>query len=83
MSTTPNDGGPAFPFGQMSETTGQPINGYYNPGLSLRDYFAAVALQGLLANPKVVYSARGFASNSYLLADAMLAERAKRMEATS
>jgi hypothetical protein len=41
-------GGPAFPFGQMSETTGQPINGYHNDGMTRRDYFAAKALIGYL-----------------------------------
>jgi hypothetical protein len=44
---------------------------------SAGDEFAKAALQGLLANPKVTLSNRGFAINSYLLADAMLAERAK------
>lgn len=32
-----DDGGPAFPFGQISENTGQPINGFFNPGMTLRD----------------------------------------------
>ena len=49
MSKT-NDGGPAFPFGQVSEVSGQPINGYHNDGMSLRDYFAAKAMQVLLDN---------------------------------
>ena len=34
------DGGPAFPSAD-------------NPGMSLRDYFAAKAMQGMLANPKL------------------------------
>ena len=25
-----DDGGPAFPFGQVGEQTGMPINGYHN-----------------------------------------------------
>lgn len=33
----------AFPFGQISEHTGQPINGYFSPGMTLRDYFMAHA----------------------------------------
>ncbi len=55
--------------------------------LTLRDYFAAQALQGLLATDAVNgpcghetlagYAART-AENSYLYADAMLAERSKR-----
>lgn len=40
MSTPTNDGGPAFPFGQVSELTGQPINGFFSPGMTLRDWFA-------------------------------------------
>jgi hypothetical protein len=35
-----DDGGPAFPFGQISEATGQPINGCFSEGMSLRDWFA-------------------------------------------
>ena len=42
-----NDGGPAFPFGQVSEASGMPINGYHNDGMSLRDYFAAKAMPAL------------------------------------
>lgn len=38
--TTKTDGGAAFPFGQISETTGQPVNGFYDPGMSLRDAMA-------------------------------------------
>ena len=75
--SAPNDGGPAFPFGQFSETTGQPINGYYNPGMSLRDYFASAALQGILASPDTMGSQPSIAGYAYQFADAMLAERAK------
>ena len=38
------DGGPAFPFGQVSESTGMPINGYHNDGMTLRQY-AAIKLR--------------------------------------
>jgi hypothetical protein len=76
MSTTPNDGGPAFPFGQISETTGQPINGCYHSGMSLRDWFAGQALQGILASPDTVGSQPSIAGYAYQFADAMLAERA-------
>lgn len=70
MTTTPNDGGPA------SEKT-------------LRDWFAGMALQGCLAysyvNPlKGNYhencEPHHVASDMYLYADAMLAERAKQQE---
>lgn len=49
MSAPIKDGGPAFPFGQVSEFTGQPINGFFNPGMTLRDWFAGQALAGLCA----------------------------------
>jgi len=80
MSDKPNDGGPAFPFVAVSEATGQPINGCFDPGMSLRDWFAGQALAGLLASG--VAAARGqtcedVAEIAYANADAMLAERAK------
>jgi hypothetical protein len=59
-------GGAAFPTG-----TGVTP---YNPGMTLRDYFAAKVLQGLLASgldqPKFE-----FARKSYEMADAMLKAR--------
>jgi hypothetical protein len=69
MSTTPNDGGPAFPI--------RFENGMYQQGITIRDYFAAAALQGLLANPDFEGTQEGFAIESYRLADLMIAERAK------
>lgn len=39
-----NNGGPAFPQPEMAF-------GAVGPGLSARDYFAAAALTGMLANP--------------------------------
>ena len=58
-------GGPAFPF----EKTGQ-------PGMTLRDYFAAMAMHGMLANPtRGSFNCEATSSNSYAMADAMLAER--------
>jgi hypothetical protein len=68
------DGGPAFPTTKPLEGWGDP-----NQGMTLRDYFAAKAMQGMLANdiecgpeqvPIIVESA-------YVLADAMLKERLK------
>ena len=44
-------------------------------GMSLRDYFAAKAMQVFLANPNGMYSTD--ASCAYAMADAMLAERSK------
>ncbi len=57
-------------------------NQSFDPGMSLRDYFAAKAMQGFISNAEV----HTFVMNSYLpnvakaaydLADAMLAARAK------
>lgn len=69
------DGGPAFPFGQISEVTGQPVNGFYDPGMTLRDYFAAKALQGILAHPEVKATAESRSEWAYKIADAMLKAR--------
>ena len=76
------DGGPAFPFTCQGPTTGPEF--YY--GMSLRDYFAAAALQGMLAysyvNPNYgnyheTYTSQQAAGAAYDHADAMLKERAK------
>ena len=85
MSNT-NDGGPAYPFGQVSEVTGQPINGYHNDGMSLRDYFAGQCdIEAYTPintfelrygrKPKVEELADYIAEIRYLEADAMLAQR--------
>jgi hypothetical protein len=72
------DGGPAFPFGQVSEVTGAPINGYHNDGMSLRDWFAGMALQGYASHP-LADSRNGEADRiavaTYRFADAMLKAR--------
>lgn len=62
-----SEGGPAFP-GEM---------GAFNRGMTLRDYFAAHILSGMLADPNLKGKAEEWASRSYRLADAMLAERLK------
>jgi hypothetical protein len=65
-----NTGGPAFP---------QEILGEQCYGMTLRDYFAAKALQGMLANQHQFQSGDDamFARDAYALADAMIAERSK------
>ena len=84
----PNGMEPAFPFQCQGATTWPEI--YY--GLTLRDYFAAKALQGVLAcdegaicksttpegiqQERVEY-AEAMALTAYRYADAMIAERAK------
>lgn len=48
-----------------------------NEGMTLRDYFAAKALQGLLAFPDSEGSRQEFAAEAYAFADAMLEARQK------
>ena len=45
------------------------------PGMSLRDYFAATALSGLLQESNVSYDDNALAELSYQLADAMMEAR--------
>ncbi len=65
-----NDGGPAFPrTGWPNET-----------GMTLRDYFAAKAMQGLFSCGKAhdENTAHVTAKASYLMADAMLKARGEQ-----
>jgi len=82
--TEKNDGGPAFPQEHGIRKQYQPtgiITGEIliqgNPGMSLRDYFAAKAMQGLLSNFNVnddlIYS-----DMAYKIADEMLEAREKK-----
>ena len=50
----------------------------HTPGMSLLDHFAGLAMQGMVAhdNPKELYY-RTIAAYAYLIARAMLEERAK------
>jgi hypothetical protein len=63
-----NDSGPAFPRNGHPDKNDLPID-----GMSLRDYFAAKAMQGLLTN--FGYEENGYAQSAYKIADAMLAAR--------
>lgn len=66
-----NDGGPAFPCGLQSGHL-QPMH----EGLSLRDYFAAKAMQGLIVDPERADQSREECARlSYKMADAMLRAR--------
>jgi hypothetical protein len=67
------DGGPAFPISDQRAPDGTGIM-QGSPGMSLRDWFAGMALQGLIANP-VLYSNIDRVERAYSFADAMLAER--------
>lgn len=64
------DGGPAFPVEDVQEN-------YF--GMTLRDYFAAKAMQGLFAaGGGVTRTAGEWASIAYKMADAMLATRKEK-----
>lgn len=68
------DGGPAFAFPSVAGLpNGEVIYGHN--GMSLRDYFAAHALNGLLASHSK--TAADHAQDAYELADAMIARRSK------
>jgi hypothetical protein len=62
---TGDDGGPAFPVA---------YGGGRIEGMTLRDYFAAKAMQGLLAS-EVEASMKEFAKKAYAMSDAMLEAR--------
>ncbi|UQN68298.1 hypothetical protein L0Z11_11435 [Burkholderia multivorans] len=66
-----NDGGPAFPFVEPS-TECNVAN-----GMTLRDYFAAKAMQGMCAHPDTWGEStfEGVAQRAYEIADAMLRAR--------
>ena len=59
---------PAFP---LIATDGFPSQG----GMTLRDYFAAKAMQALLSDPNVVMDNKKVAEWSYNMADAMMEAR--------
>lgn len=79
-----NDGGPAFPFPIVSQnqTTGETSLWQTEGGMTLRDYFAAAALQGYIANyagadvdPFSAHARISTAKRCYAMADEMIAER--------
>jgi hypothetical protein len=69
-----NDGGPAFPRNGHPDKNDLPID-----GMSIRDYFAAKAMQGLMsytfANDRYHGDLKQCAFEAYEIADAMLAAR--------
>lgn len=59
-----NDGGRAFPNDFEREL-----------GMSLRDYFAAKAMQAMLSDTTCILTRESIAREAYLLADFMIKER--------
>ncbi len=87
MSNQPiNDGGPAFPTAATATThgfyqDGQPCMTHYGSrsGITVRDYFAAAALQGIISDASVPASSKKdgelVSRSAYEYADAMLKAR--------
>lgn len=78
------DGGNAFPVGSYDHMTFEPQTVKEEKrilsGMSLRDYFAAKALQGLASNPSIIdcndsRAIQYVAEAAYRLADSMLSAR--------
>jgi hypothetical protein len=63
-----DNGGPAFPYGEANFTD------KFSQGMTLRDYFAAAALQGILAYGVC----DGVAEEAYNQADQMLTARKEK-----
>ena len=78
---TDKTGGPAFPTStQITQdaSTGHTVtHQYLSDGMTLRDYFAAMALMGFSARELPNHSHALVAALSYDAADAMIAERTK------
>lgn len=53
---TPTDQGEQAAFPRIGEGFGNPY--YDTPGMTIRQYYKAAALQGLLANPQIVSCAQ-------------------------
>lgn len=88
MKQEPDDGGPAFPRPPFVDATRTLDIRLGSEGMSLRDWFAGMALQGDLASESRDFVCIGdkekgisrhqmLAASAYSLADAMLAERSK------
>ena len=79
--TTKHTGGHAFPTQSWEYDVGDRVLQYQEPGMSLRDYFAAKAMQGIL--PTITefpdeHWRVGVAMDAYAMADAMLEAREEK-----
>ena len=80
MSNT-NTGGPAFPVADPFAVKCPPTDAEalrLQQGMTLRDYFAAKAMQGILSatlTPNTIWSQDDAAETAYNVADAMLKAR--------
>ena len=87
MSEKINDGGPAFPINNNDVITQIIKHGGHPEGMSLRDYFAAKAMQGLISacNSEGIWTGCGdkkmndnMAITAYMVADSMLKARGEK-----
>jgi hypothetical protein len=72
---------PAFPTARVTINGVDDVDGVsgYGPGITMLDYFAAKAMQGMWASPVGVdWDNHAIAAEAYRAAEAMMAERAKR-----
>lgn len=70
MNTRPNDA--AHASTEWCIDTGEP--NYNNPGLTKREYFAAMAMQGAVASNYVFHSPQELAQYAVSTADTLIAE---------
>lgn len=81
MSTNINDGGPAFPVDEHGDSVVGPDGATYyqhpsHPGMSLRAYFAGLAMQGMVAGRKCELAdvnVADLARSAVYVADALIA----------
>lgn len=85
MSSIPDDGGPAFPVSCSADGVPLGVSYQNTDGMTLRDWFAGVALQGILAaNAKCSEEVNDknvdfvVAREAYASADAMIEARKKK-----
>lgn len=70
MTNPTNNGGTAFPT-QVQITKNGDVCAYASDGMSLRNYFAAHAMQGILSQGAHIRVDQ-IVNDSYMIADAML-----------
>lgn len=75
--TTKHDGGPAFPAQPIYHYPDGSAIVHEQGGMTLRDYFAAKAIQGILSVRLPEGELHSAAQYAYSVADAMLAERSR------
>jgi len=73
-----NSGGMAFPSEGQKYETGLGMRHYSEPGMTLRDYFAAKAMQAMLSGGDYDKPLLAFSVDAYEMADAMIRAREER-----